>query len=147
MCKTTENIQLCSCSENLDLSENAEESTYIWILERVVGMDSTGLIGMAILPKNKIGELTSGCILKELRVRNIFDFDYEPKDNDSLRIERIDRQQQIAIKREYLFGEFLNFNYFKGEWRIGRNSPFTYESEVYKDGIVKLKKLENHKII
>jgi len=138
MCKEVESITFCSCTENLNLESNNNTSNYVWILQRVIGPDTTGLMGMTLLPSEQLDNLIPEFILLELNSKKIFDFEYLPKDNDSLRIERIDRKKKK--EREYLFGEYLNFYYFKNEWHIGQVSPFIYKFEDYKNGEIKLEK-------
>ena len=136
MCKEIETITFCSCSENLNIDNDGDSSNYIWILERVIGFDRSGLIGMTLLPAKHLDNLHPEFILQELNTKQLFDFEYLPKDNDSLRIERINRRNRQ--QREYLYGEYLNFYYFKNEWHIGQVSPFMYDLMDYRDGKVKL---------
>ncbi len=136
MCKAIESIKLCSCSENLDLTKNDNETNYVWILERVIENNRSGMLGLTILPAKQLDALTPAFIVLELNKKNIFDFEYLPQDNDLLRIERIDRAK--TREKEYLFGEFLKFHFYKGEWKIGGVSPFTYHLGRYKHGKLKL---------
>ncbi len=136
MCKVIESIKLCSCTENLDLTKNAEETSYIWILDRAVESNHSGMLGLTMLPTEKLDELTPAFIVSELNKKNIFDFEYQPQDNDQLHIERIDRAK--TRDQEYLFGEYLEFSFFKGSWKIGGVSPFSYHLEEYKNGQIKL---------
>jgi hypothetical protein len=138
MCEKLDTIKFCSCNADIDLNKSNNDSNYIWILERVVGLDRSGLIGLTMLPTKQLDELVPEFIVQKLNSENLFDFEYEPKENDSLRIERIDRSK--TKHKEYLFGQYLDFHYFKGKWYIGGVNPFMYNLENYKNGKVKLVK-------
>lgn len=139
MCKIElETIKFCSCPDNLDLRKTNKKSNYIWILDRVVGLDTSGMLGMTMLPTNQLDNLIPEFIVQELNSKNLFDFEYEPRENDQLRIERIDRSKNK--NSEYLFGEYLEFHFCNGEWLIGGVSPFMYHLENYKNGKIKLGK-------
>lgn len=139
MCKIElDTIKFCSCPENLDLNKTGNDSNYVWILDRVVGPDTSGLIGMTMLPTDQLDNLIPEFIVQELNSKNLFDFEYTPKENDNLRIERIDRSK--TRENEYLFGEYLDFHFNGKEWLVGGVASFMYELENYKNGIVKLGK-------
>lgn len=139
MCEETKSIKLCSCPENLDLTKSKNDSDYVWLLDRVVGPDTSGMIGLAMLPEEQLDELTAEFIVQELNAKNLFDFDYSPQENDQLRIERIVKKK--PKKRSY-YGEYLDFNYFNGQWEIGSVLPFSYHLETFKKGVVELVKTE-----
>ncbi|WP_420572350.1 hypothetical protein [Kordia sp.] len=143
MCKALEDIRFCSCPENLDLSQSKEKTHYIWIMNRVIGLDTTGVMGLTMLPKDKLDDLIPEFIVQELNSKNLFDFEYEPQENDDIRIERIDRHK--TRKNEYLFGEYLSFHFFCGEWHIGQTNPFMYHSKIHKNGKVKITKINDAK--
>jgi len=139
MCKIElETIKFCSCPENLDLNKTTNASNYLWILDRVVGLDTSGMLGLTMLPTDQLDHLIPEFIVQELNSKHLFDFEYEPQENDQLRIERIDRSK--TRKNEYLFGEYLEFHYYNGQWLIGGVSPFMYHLENYKNGKIKLGK-------
>jgi len=142
MCKELDTIKFCSCSENIDLNKNKNDSNYIWILDRVIDLDRSGLMGMTMLPTDQLDDLIPEFIVQELNSKNLFDFEYEPKENDRLRIERIDRSK--TRENEYLFGEYLDFHFFNGQWLIGGVSPFMYKLENYKKGKIELGKKPSH---
>jgi len=136
MCKDLERIRFCSCPENLDLSKSDKEVNYIWILERVRALDTSGMLGLTMLPSQQLDQLIPEFIVQELNSKHLFDFEYQPQDNDSLRIERVDRSK--SEKREYLFGEYLNFRFANGSWHIGQVPPFSYHLDVHKNGKVEI---------
>ncbi len=139
MCKIElETIKFCSCPENLDLNKAENKSNYVWILDRVVGLETSGMLGLTMLPTDQLDKLIPEFIVQEINSKNLFDFEYKPKENDRLRIERIDRSK--TRENEYLFGDYLDFHYFNGQWLIGGVSPFMYHLENYKNGKVKLGK-------
>ncbi|WP_299683589.1 hypothetical protein [uncultured Dokdonia sp.] len=142
MCRELETIKFCSCKENLNLSKRKKQNQYIWILERVKEVNTSGMLGLTMLPKDQLDELIPEFIVQELNTTNLFDFEYTPMDNDSLRIERVHRTK--SRKKEYLFGEYLNFYYSNGAWHIGQVDPFSYYLEVHKDGKVKIEKVTTH---
>lgn len=141
MCEALETIKFCSCEENLDLSKSEKDRHYIWILSRVREINTSGVMGLTLLPGFELDELIPEFIVEELNSKYLFDFEFDPQENDSLRIERIDRKKNQ--RDEYLFGNYLNFYFRKGEWHIGQTNPFMFHSEVHKNGHVTIKKVSD----
>lgn len=139
MCKALETIKFCACPENLNLKKSNNTYNYVWILQRVDRTDDSGLMGMTMLPTDQLDQLKPEFIVQELNSKHLFDFEYLPKENDCLRIERIDRAK--TRENEYLFGEYLDFSFFLGEWHIGGVSPFMYIMKDYKKGNVEIEKI------
>lgn len=129
MCKIeVGSITFCSCAENLDLTKDGNDFQYVWILDRVVGKDKSGIIGLVLMPANELDNLRPDFIVQELNTKNLFDFEYQPQKNDQLRIEKHDDGN---------FDPCLKFH-FDNQWHIGGLLPFTYQLEVYKKGKVRL---------
>ena len=138
MCKAIETITFCSCEENLDLSKSDADLNYIWILERVESIKSIKLVGMTMVPTNQLDQLSDEFVVKALNSKHLFDFDYEPNENDSLTIERVNRKE-LKFSEGFV-GEYLRFKFSEGQWIIGQVNIFHYHLEVYKNGKVKISK-------
>ncbi len=95
-----------------------------------------------MLPTEQLDDLAPEFIVTQLNSENLFDFEYEPKENDRLRIKRINRSK--TRDNQYRLGEYLDFHYFNGEWCVGGVSPFMYKLKSYKKGKIQLGKRPAH---
>lgn len=137
MCKTLETIRFCSCADNLEsATKHAKSIYYVWTMEHATGFNDIAMDGLLMAYPEQLDELYAEFIVKELNSKNVFDFDYQPKENDSLRIERVNPKKRYEKKE--LIGDHLNFYFKFDEWQIGYPTPFTYEYEIYKNGNVEI---------
>ena len=80
MCDLNGRFKLCTCSSEIDRSKPH------WVLYRNVvkeGMPSM-VVGMPIFTINLIGVIQERKLLRRMNTRNVFDFDYNPKESDKL---------------------------------------------------------------
>jgi len=86
---------------------------------------------------------TSSLVLENLNSLNCFDFDYQPKENDLLKIEGSFVFEPInGQERESdLINCFMLFQFFEGQWNKLNSNPFFENWEEFTQGIVEM---ENH---
>jgi len=79
MCELDSNLKLCTCSEKIDTNQPH------WRLYRKTIIQPTQdfhVVGMIINPIDS--SLSAFDLLEQLNLRNCFDFDYQPLDDDKL---------------------------------------------------------------
>lgn len=113
----------------------------MWTLERISGINDFAMDGLLMENPEQLDELIAEFILKELNSKKMFDFEYEPKENDSLRIERIHPKKRYQKKKQ--IGTHLNFYYQFDKWHIGYPDVFTYQHESYKNGKVEISEIND----
>lgn len=126
MCDFEKGFILCSCkdkekpvihnknSRRYKKSPQNEDNTYRWYLCEFKGTFESLMEGMFEPPSNDIGKgLTSEWVLLNLNDRNCFDFEYIPREGDSL-----------VIRKPQTYGAFLSFIFKNGEWKEDFYSPF-----------------------
>lgn len=97
--------------------EELLESDYVWILTRLVGLKEGKFVGKILPPTNDLGNgITPENLIEQLNQSNIFDFEYEPNENDSLKISF----QKVSELKEY-----FTLIYRDGKWQSGRNPLFS----------------------
>ncbi len=129
MCQEKNNIIFCTCSEKkIGASESLND--YSWSLSKYLGRKETSLRGKIVIPKKDLGNgITVENILMLLNSNvKSFDFDYEPTERDSLRIE-------IPHPTERM--RYFRVKYFNGEWTEGGNNIFTSITENIAEGKIK----------
>jgi len=105
MCDLNGKFILCSCSEEVDLSEPH------WKLYRN-SMDNGEyhrvIIGM-MTPLNLIEKIERRKLLRRLNSQNVFDFEYQPKENDVLELfpSEYDEYKLTFIKGKWVLEEFM----------------------------------------
>ena len=118
MCDLNGKFILCSCSEEVDLSEPH------WKLSRNVSNDGEDIhidIGM-MRPLNLIDKIERRKLLRRLNTRNVFDFEYHPKENDVL---ELNQSEDDGYKLTFLKGKWV-LEEFMGEHLL-----FEYEDISY----------------
>lgn len=111
MCNNIKKIVFCSCEK----IENKLTGTYQWSLYRYLGSRPSRLLGIIRRPDKDLGnQITVDKVLKEMNMRNCFDFEYVPKERDTFHINN---------------GKRPNFKSFSlifknGKWVEGNNPSF-----------------------
>ncbi|WP_298519238.1 hypothetical protein [uncultured Kordia sp.] len=137
MCQISQQIKFCSCSDKLAAATKHLKSIYyVWTIERVSGISDFAMDGLVMDDPTQLDELSAEKILKELNSKNLFDFDYKPKDNDNLEIKRVNPKKRYEKKK--LIGSNLNFYYLFDKWHLGYSGSFSYEYEHYKNGYLEI---------
>ena len=101
MCDLNGPFKLCTCSSEIDRSKPH------WVLYRNVvkeGMPSM-VVGMPIFTINLIGVIQERKLLRRMNTRNVFDFDYNPKESDKLFI-YFDKDLEDYIELEFINGKW-----------------------------------------
>ena len=121
MCDLNGPFRLCSCSEDIDYSKPH------WILRMNNindGEEMMVTIGM-MTPINLIDKIERRKILRRLNTINVFDFEYNPKDND-----------QLELNFEEYDG--YKFTFKNGKWKIeewyGEHPIFEHQNT--KEGVI-----------
>ena len=121
MCDLNGPFRLCSCSEDIDYSKPH------WILRMNNindGEEMMVTIGM-MTPVNLIDKIERRKILRRLNTINVFDFEYNPKDND-----------QLELNFEEYDG--YKFTFKNGKWKIeewyGEHPIFEHQNT--KEGVI-----------
>lgn len=150
MCEKDSKIHFCTCKKEVVYSELTDEieslyeekkaeaslalfkgsylDTYIkWELERFVKKGN--VLGEVIAPVNKLTEeLNAEYLEQELNKTNLFDFDYTPKEMDSLRISKKYKYVELNDNpRPSLFLDFMSFNFESGKWIFGMSEMVVYK--------------------
>lgn len=113
MCTPTNEIQFCTCIDE-DLKETKD--IYIWTLYRYLGEYKSELRGKILMViKDFYNGISIQSVTEKLNNGNVFDFDYIPKERDSLHI-----SFNASNRREYNYFKVI---YRKGRWQEGGN-PF-----------------------
>jgi len=84
MCNNLKEYKLCTCADNVDKTKP------YWILCKAIANDSEllpGVVGELFI--NPDFEITKQKLLLDLNSKNIFDFNYQPLENDVLLINNI----------------------------------------------------------
>ena len=117
MCDLNGKFILCSCSE-VDLSEPH------WKLSRNVSNDGEDIhidIGM-MRPLNLIDKIERRKLLRRLNSRNVFDFEYHPKENDVL---ELNQSEDDGYKLTFLKGKWV-LEEFMGEHLVFEHQDISY---------------------
>lgn len=95
MCQINENLTLCTCSEKIDTKQPHWRLYRKTIIQPVHDFD---IVGMMIEP---IGlSLNSSILLEQLNLRNCFNFDYQPLDEDRLVIKLTSEKLEFVYDGE-----------------------------------------------
>ena len=96
MCKIDTSFKLCSCSGHIDRTKPH------WVLERMnINMKDVERVLIGHFPFEHF--INEDKILEEMNARNVFDFDYKPKQKDTLSL--------------YFEEDFFHLIYTNGKWR------------------------------
>ncbi|CAM4190413.1 MULTISPECIES: hypothetical protein [Flavobacterium] len=86
-------------------------------------------------------ELTTENILPILNSKNVFDFDYLPKENDMIWMHLEYTNKQYRFKVRPILWSFISFLYKDNKWTINKGfDHIHYNFEEYKNGIVEFNK-------
>lgn len=123
MCTPNTELQFCTCIEG-DIYEIKD--IYIWTLRSFVGSKESKIRGKIM---KSIEDFENGIstenIISKLNTENIFDFDYIPKENDTLHI-----SFNATNRAEYKYFSLIFRNKI---WQEGRNPAFaSIEREITK---------------
>ena len=121
MCDLNGPFKLCSCSSDIDYSKPH------WILRMNStneGEDAMINVGMMI-PPNLIHKIERRKILRRLNTINVFDFEYDPNENDQL---ELNYQEDDGFKFTFKGGKWV-MKEFMGEHLV-------FEHESQREGII-----------
>lgn len=106
MCTISDNIKFCSCS-----GANVDDSNYWTIYRRKEGCLK---VGQTIYHPNTLHLQAEelGKLLNKLNEEELFDFEYEPKENDKLEINL--KQAEQTAQHSFVF--------FNGKWKAYHKS-------------------------
>jgi len=122
MCDLNGPFRLCTCSSDIDYTKPH------WILRMNSINDGEEDIMVRIgmmMPLNLINKIERRKILRRLNTVNVFDFKYEPSENDQL---------ELNLEED----DGYTFNFKKGKWMLeewnGEYSEFEHKSQ--KEGVI-----------
>ena len=122
MCDLNGPFRLCTCSDNVDYTKPH------WILRMNSINDGEEDIMVRIgmmMPLNLINKIERRKILRRLNTVNVFDFEYEPSENDQL---------ELNLEED----DGYTFNFKKGKWMLeewnGEHPEFEHKSQ--KEGVI-----------
>lgn len=147
MCEVSKTIKFCSCKDNLsEAHKHAKSMYYVWTLESVTGSSELAMDGLLMEEPTQLDELSAEKIVKELNSKNLFDFDYQPINDDTLEIKRVQPKKRYPKNRRNktkLIGSHLSFYYWLDKWHIGYAGGFENIYKIYKSGKVEIIDKEN----
>lgn len=114
MCTPSSQLILCPCIN--ESSARPAKGIYQWKLDRYLGSRESPIMGSIVAPSSDLGSgITVANMIRELNSRNCFDFEYSPKEKDSLHIstERTDGNYQ-----------YFTLLYTNGLWAEGSHPGF-----------------------
>ena len=121
MCDLNGPFRLCTCSSDIDYTKPH------WILRMNTTPEEIDMmvrIGM-MMPLNLINKIERRKILRRLNTVNVFDFKYEPSENDQL---------ELNLEED----DGYTFNFKKGKWTLeewyGEHPEFEHKSQ--KEGVI-----------
>ena len=134
MCKDLREYKLCTCSSKIDKTKP------YWVLsKRIPVLITLDIVGTLITPDEQF-LLTEDRLLFDLNSKNIFDFDYQPLENDILIVfdgvftyEFIYKKNELYYKWEAHKYFYPNFDTFqKKEGYIDGDLPDVFDPETLK---------------
>lgn len=169
MCKEDLKIHFCTCSNkqevNIDFADEVvklyqlkrndsimavlnDDGSYIetyfkWTLSSFKEeVNRNSVMGMMIYPQRQINkELTIDSILEVLNSSNPFDFNYEPKEKDFIKIEEKYKFIELDDHKRPVLMEYISFKFENGKWEFGRYPMYYIHKETE---IGKIKTLYNN---
>jgi hypothetical protein len=125
MCNQGNQFVFCMCGSEEELLE----SDYVWVLTRLVGLKEGKFVGKILPPSNNLGNgVTPENLVGQLNQSNIFDFEYQPNENDSLR---------ISFQKTGELKQYFTLIYRDNKWQSGRNPLFSSIVEQIAKGKIK----------
>ena len=128
MCTPNTEIQFCTCASDDELQN---KNIYVWSLYRYLGHRESKLRGKIMLPTTDFQNgISVENITSKLNKGNIFDFEYQPSEGDTL---------HISFNSEN-YNDYVYFSLiFKGNnWKEGNNPAFVSVKENIAKGEVKI---------
>ncbi|WMX13849.1 MULTISPECIES: hypothetical protein [unclassified Aureispira] len=124
MCNLNQGFKLCSCD-----SDQLTPDEIGWILERKNAVkQASSLRGKPFIYKmNQSEQALKSEVVQQLNQRNCFDFDYQPQEDDFLRIR--------GNKKSF----WMAFRYQQGRWEEDESTKFNrwrQQLENYNKGII-----------
>ena len=153
MCKSNIDIHFCTCESEGTIIHNKNsrkfkkkfteeqylEKSLIWKLFKYKGYEDTGMIGMIVMPKNKLtNQITAEYLLAQLNSKNVFDFDYRPNEGDNLVVEIDYKYKPLKKKRRNHIYSYMSFIFKKSLWIEDHYNGFYDQTELIKKGKVKV---------
>jgi hypothetical protein len=137
MCDFEEGFILCTClpkdkpivhykNSRKHKNKPPESRAYRWYLSRFVGEYEPLMEGIYELPSKDLGKgLTEEWVLLHLNHEKCFDFEYAPKEGDTL-----------VLNGEKLY-QYMSFIFRQGIWEVDRYNGFSTILELEKQGEIK----------
>ncbi len=135
MCNAVKKITLCTCTANGNIVHHKHSRkqkldariTYAWTLYQYKGTYDSGMDGMLISPSDMLNEyINNENMLHELNMRNCFDVEYTPNEEDLLTMYEHDKKQDA----------FLSFIFRNNQWVCDSYNTFDVKIERVNYGVV-----------
>ena len=152
MCLPDHEIHFCSCASlepipYPDKEFNLQQYTkthFVWRLKRYIGKKDSGMLGEMIMPLQRISyELTADHLIIELTRKDIFDFDYTPREGDNLIIQEGYIYKSIKGQSRPQLTDYMSLVYRAGTWQDDFYDVFSERTRSFKKGIIKIKSVNN----
>ncbi len=150
MCKPDREIHFCSCAsiapipypgdlENENLNQEEYNRTHsVWRLNRYLGKKNSQMLGEMIMPLQRLSEeLTVDHLIRELNRKDIFDFEYDPKEGDELIIREEYIYKSIKGQQRQDFYEYMSLIYKDGCWQDEYYNVFEDRTRQFRKGVIK----------
>ena len=120
MCKDLREYKLCTCSSKIDKTKP------YWVLsKRIPVLITLDIVGTLITPDEQF-LLTEDRLLFDLNSKNIFDFDYQPLENDIL----------IVFDGEFTYEFIYEKNELYYKWKVHQYFISNFETFQKKEGYI-----------
>ena len=120
MCKDLREYKLCTCSSKIDKTKP------YWVLsKRIPALITLDVVGTLIMPDEQF-LLTEDRLLFDLNSKNIFDFDYQPLENDIL----------IVFDGEFTYEFIYEKNELYYKWEVHQYFISNFETFQKKEGYI-----------
>ena len=149
MCQPDKEIHLCSCASIApipypgsleDGKVNQEDYTkthFIWKLNRYLGKKDSGMMGEMRMPLQRLSEeITTDKLIIELTRKDIFDFEYIPKEGDELIIREEYIYKTIKGKSRPELYDFISLIFRDGSWKDDFYNVFSERTRMFKKGVI-----------
>ena len=150
MCKPDREIHFCSCASIAPIpypgdpdkgglnQDEYKKTHFVWRLNRYLRKKNSGMMGDMVMPLQRLNEeLTVEHLIRELTRKDIFDFEYDPKDGDELIIREEYYYKTVkGYQRPELY-EFMSLIYRDGSWQDDYYNIFDNKTRMFKKGVIK----------
>ena len=151
MCKPDREIHFCSCAsiapipypgnlekENFNLGGLYQKLISFGSLTVISEKKDSGMMGEMVMPLQRLSEdLTTDNLIIELSRKDIFDFDYNPKEGDELIIREEYIYKAIKGKSRPELYDFMSLIYNAGSWMDDFYDIFSERTRNFKKGEIK----------